>query len=68
MAFKRKFAPALINSANVKALTTQTQQTIDDGTAKSNLVAKKDLQQDTQYFYSFNKHAFKSFGLIYGVK
>ena len=44
MAFKRKFAPALINSANVKALSTQTQQTIDDGTAKSNLVAKNDLQ------------------------
>ena len=44
MAFKRNFAPALINSANIKALSTQTQLTIDDGTAKSNEVAKKDLE------------------------
>ena len=44
MAFKRNFAPALINSANVKALRTQSKLTIDDGTAKANEVAKKDLQ------------------------
>ena len=43
MAFKRTFAPALINAANVKALHIQSSMPIQDGTAKANEVAKKDL-------------------------
>ena len=43
MAFKRTFAPAVINAANVKALHIQSSLPIDDGTAKANEVAKKDL-------------------------
>ena len=43
MAFKRTFAPALINAANVKALHLQSSLPIDDGTAKANEVARKDL-------------------------
>ena len=43
MAFKRTFATSLINSSNVKALRNQSLVPIDDGTAKSNEVAKKDL-------------------------
>ena len=43
MAFKRNFAPSVINSSNVKALRNQTVVPLDDGTAKSNEVAKKDL-------------------------
>ena len=42
MAFKRTFAPALINAANVKAIR-ESSVPIDDGTAKSNTVAEKDL-------------------------
>ena len=43
MAFRRSFNPALINSANVKALRDQSSAAIDDGTSKSNEVARKDL-------------------------
>ena len=43
MDIKRTFAPSLINSSNVKALRYQSLVAIDDGTAKSNEVAKKDL-------------------------
>ena len=43
MAFRRSFNPALINSANVKALRDQSSARIDDGTSKSNEVARKDL-------------------------
>ena len=42
MAFKREFAPALINAANIKAIR-DSSLPIDDGTAKMNNVAKKDL-------------------------
>ena len=44
MAFKRTFAPFLINSFNVKALHPQLTEPIDDGTAKSNAIARKDLE------------------------
>ena len=43
MAFKRTFAPALSNAANVKSLNVQSSAVIDDGTSRSNAVAKKDL-------------------------
>ena len=43
MAFRRKFAPAIINSANVKGIQSQSSSSIDDGTVKSNAVAKNDL-------------------------
>ena len=42
MAFKKTFAPALINAANIKAIR-DSSLPIDDGTAKMNQVAKKDL-------------------------
>ena len=35
MAFKRTFAPALINASNVKALSNDSSLPIQDGTAKS---------------------------------
>ena len=44
MGFKRTFAPSLINSSNVKALHPQLTEPIDDGTAKSNAIARKDLE------------------------
>ena len=36
MAFKRTFAPALINASNVKALSNDSSLPIEDGTAKLN--------------------------------
>ena len=42
MAFRKKFAPALINAANVKGLHSQSSLSRDDGTGKSNAVAKKE--------------------------
>ena len=36
MAFKRTFAPALINASNVKALSKDSSLPIQDGTAKLN--------------------------------
>ena len=43
MAFKKSFAPSVANSSNVKGLRVYSSGPIDDGTAKSNAVAKKDL-------------------------
>ena len=42
MAFRRNFAPAVSNSANVKSL--QEEIPVDDGTSKANKVAEDDLQ------------------------
>ena len=42
MAFRRNFAPAFSNSANVKSL--QEEIPVDDGTSKANKVAEDDLR------------------------
>ena len=42
MAFRRTFAPAIVNSANVKGLRNNPSEELVDGTAKSNKVAEDD--------------------------
>ena len=41
MAFRRSFAPAIANSANVKGLPNNQSEDLVDGTVKSNKVAKQ---------------------------
>ena len=43
MAFKRTFRPAIINSSNVKGLSTFHSEELVDGTVKSNTAAEGDL-------------------------
>ena len=44
MAFRRSFAPAIANSANVKGLPNDHSKDLVDGTVKSNKVAEADLR------------------------
>ena len=44
MAFRRSFAPAIANSANVKGLPNDQSEDLVDGTVKSNKVAEADLR------------------------
>ena len=44
MAFRRSFAPAIANSANVKGLPNDQSENLVDGTVKSNKVAEADLR------------------------
>ena len=47
MAFRRSFAPAIANSANVKGLPNDQSEDLVDGTVKSNKVAEADLRRYT---------------------
>ena len=47
MAFRRNFAPAVSNPANVKSL--QEEIPVDDGTSKANKVAEDDLKKKNKF-------------------